>query len=78
MGTQVAAGLVIALALTQGYLHGQSWLWPDPKRGPAPVEQSFGDLGNVDVSSGALTLRIPLAKLPPGRGGFSASLDARL
>lgn len=36
---------------------------------------SLSDTESIDEANGGLNLRIPLAKLPPGRGGFSAGID---
>jgi hypothetical protein len=49
---------------------------PDTSRGLLPgVGYSISDIENVNLATGTLNLNIPLAKLPPGPGGFSWGLS---
>src|SRR4030095_8159588 len=47
-----------------------------PDRGFMPARSyALGDLETINTTSGNLMLNIPLAQLPPGRAGLSASLS---
>lgn len=65
--------ILFAVSLAQAQTPAFTSLKPD--RGSMPYGSlAASDFDSVDLSSGGVNLRIPLAQLPPGRGGFSHSL----
>jgi len=65
--------IIITLAVFAG-VFGQSGT-VDPKRGSAPgAAMSISDIENINLTSGNLSLNVPLVSLPASRGGMSASM----
>jgi RHS repeat-associated protein len=71
----VVAGLALS-ALSCGWAQAPVFGTTKPERGIMPYGvYSLTDIESIDQASGSLGLRIPLAALPPGRAGFSHSVD---
>lgn len=69
------AGLVLLLSLSAMVLAQEK----APERGFRPAgSYALSDMETISTTSGNLMLRVPLAGLPPGRGGLSASLESHL
>src|SRR5688572_18411445 len=66
--------LCVALTLvTNSFCLGQE---KAPERGFRPFgSYALSDIETISTTSGNMILKVPLASLPPGRGGLSASLS---
>jgi hypothetical protein len=65
--------LCVGLAVTTTIVSAQE---KAPERGFRPAgSYSISDIETISTTSGNLMLKVPLASLPPGRGGLSASLS---
>src|SRR2546425_10199085 len=68
----LAVGSVLVLACAAGTMLAQD---ENPKRGSYPgASFALGEIESINTTNGNLLVNIPLASLPPGRGGLAASV----
>lgn len=71
------SGLVSSVALLISFSATITGQEKSPERGFRPAgSYVFSDIETISTTSGNMMLKVPLAGLPAGRGGLSASFES--
>ncbi len=76
LADRLSAKVVLCLVLSLAFFYQAGAQEKAPERGFRPSgSYALSDIETISTTSGNMMLRVPLASLPPGRGGLSASLS---